>query len=87
MPLLVTGLPVFLRWRGRPPFGEPTAEQLVDVCDRLIVDSGEWPDVPGAYRELPLRPHGVLRHRLAAHRALAPRAGRPLAGDRQGAAS
>ena len=53
MPLLVTGLPVFLRWRGRPPFGEPTAEQLVDVCDRLIVDSGEWPDAPEAYRELP----------------------------------
>jgi glucose-6-phosphate dehydrogenase assembly protein OpcA len=53
MPLLVTGLPVFLRWRGRPPFGEPTAEQLVDVCDRLIVDSAEWTDVPEAYRELP----------------------------------
>ena len=53
MPLLVTGLPVFLRWRGRPPFGDPTAEQLVDVCDRLIVDSGEWPDVPEAYRDLP----------------------------------
>jgi len=55
MPLLVTGLPVFLRWRGRPPFGEPTVEQLVDVCDRLIVDSGEWPDVPAAYRDLPFR--------------------------------
>jgi hypothetical protein len=53
MPLLVTGLPVFLRWRGRPPFGEPTAEQLIDVCDRLIVDSSEWPDAPAAYRELP----------------------------------
>jgi glucose-6-phosphate dehydrogenase assembly protein OpcA len=54
MPLLVTGLPVFLRWRGRPPFGEPTVEQLVDVCDRFIVDTGEWPDVPAAYRELPI---------------------------------
>ncbi|MEP6910247.1 MAG: glucose-6-phosphate dehydrogenase assembly protein OpcA [Actinomycetota bacterium] len=53
MPLLVTGLPVFLRWRGRPPFGELAVEQLIDVCDRFIVDSGEWPDVPGAYRELP----------------------------------
>jgi glucose-6-phosphate dehydrogenase assembly protein OpcA len=53
MPLLVTGLPVFLRWRGRPPFGELVAEQLVDVCDRLIVDSGEWLDVPEAYRDLP----------------------------------
>ncbi len=53
MPLLVTGLPVFLRWRGRPPFGERAVEQLIDVCDRFIVDSGEWPDVPAAYGDLP----------------------------------
>lgn len=53
MPLLVTGLPVFLRWRGRPPFGEPAAEQLIDVCDRFIVHSDEWPDAPEAYRDLP----------------------------------
>jgi glucose-6-phosphate dehydrogenase assembly protein OpcA len=53
MPLLVTGLPVFLRWRGRPPFGELAVEQLIDVCDRFIVDSGEWPDVPEAYSDLP----------------------------------
>ena len=53
IPLLVSGLPVFLRWRGRPPFGEPQFEGLVDVCDRLIVDSLEWPDVPDAYAELP----------------------------------
>jgi hypothetical protein len=52
-PLLVPGLPVFLRWRGRPPFGEPEADQLIDVCDRLIYDSKEWPDVPQAYTELP----------------------------------
>jgi glucose-6-phosphate dehydrogenase assembly protein OpcA len=52
-PLLATGLPVFLRWRGRPPFGKPEAEQLLDVCDRFIVDSREWPDVPEAYKELP----------------------------------
>jgi glucose-6-phosphate dehydrogenase assembly protein OpcA len=52
-PLLVSGLPVFLRWRGRPPFGEPEAEQLLDVCDRFIADSKEWPDVPQAYAELP----------------------------------
>jgi len=53
IPLLVSGLPVFLRWRGRPPFGAPEAEQLVEVCDRLVVDSREWPDVPDAYGELP----------------------------------
>jgi glucose-6-phosphate dehydrogenase assembly protein OpcA len=52
-PLLVPGLPVFLRWRGRPPFGEVEAEQLLDVCDRFIADSREWPDVPQAYADLP----------------------------------
>jgi glucose-6-phosphate dehydrogenase assembly protein OpcA len=52
-PLLVPGLPVFLRWRGRPPFGAPEAEQLIDVCDRFIGDSREWPDTPEAYAELP----------------------------------
>jgi glucose-6-phosphate dehydrogenase assembly protein OpcA len=52
-PLLVPGLPVFLRWRGRPSFGEPEADQLIDVCDRLIYDSQEWPDTPEAYAELP----------------------------------
>ena len=52
-PLLVSGLPVFLRWRGRPPFAKPEAEQLLDVCDRFIADSKEWPDVPEAYAELP----------------------------------
>ena len=52
-PLLVPGLPVFLRWRGRPPFGEPEADQLIEVCDRFIGDSTEWPDVPEAYTQLP----------------------------------
>jgi glucose-6-phosphate dehydrogenase assembly protein OpcA len=52
-PLLVSGLPVFLRWRGRPPFGKPEADELIDVCDRLIYDSKEWPDTPQAYSELP----------------------------------
>src|SRR5436190_18342514 len=51
-PLLVPDLPVFSRWRGRPGFGEPEFEQLVDVVDRLIVDSSEWGDLPDAYREL-----------------------------------
>jgi hypothetical protein len=52
-PLLVSGLPVFLRWRGRPAFGQPEVDQLLEICDRFIVDSTEWPDVPDAYRELP----------------------------------
>lgn len=51
-PLLVSDLPVFVRWRGRPPFGAPELEQLVDLADRLVVDSVEWPDLPSAYLEL-----------------------------------
>ena len=51
-PLLISDLPVFLRWRGRPPWGAPELEQLVRVADRLIVDSTEWPDLPADYAGL-----------------------------------
>jgi hypothetical protein len=51
-PLLLPDLPVFLRWRGRPPFRTGEFRQLAEITDRLIVDSAEWPDVPGAYAEL-----------------------------------
>jgi hypothetical protein len=50
--LLISDLPVFLRWRGEPPWRHPELEQLVDVIDRLIVDSTEWDDVPHAYGAL-----------------------------------
>jgi glucose-6-phosphate dehydrogenase assembly protein OpcA len=52
-PLLLPDLPAFLRWRGLPPFGESHFEGLIEVVDRLIVDSTEWPDVPESYRRLP----------------------------------
>ena len=51
-PLLVSDLPVFVRWRGVPPYGDSAFEELIDVADRLIVDSTEWPDLPGSYRGL-----------------------------------
>ncbi len=50
LPLLISDLPAFCRWRGRPQFGERSFEQLVDVVDRLVVDSAEWGDL--GYREL-----------------------------------
>ena len=53
-PLLISDLPTFCRWRGEPPWGKPELEQLVDVCDRLVVDSSEWPRVPAAYEQLAL---------------------------------
>jgi glucose-6-phosphate dehydrogenase assembly protein OpcA len=51
-PLLITDLPTFCRWRGLPPWGKPELEQLVDVCDRLVVDSSEWRGLPAAYTKL-----------------------------------
>jgi Glucose-6-phosphate dehydrogenase subunit len=44
LPLLVSDLPVFCRWRGEPPFGASPFEQLVDIVDRLVVDTAEWSD-------------------------------------------
>jgi glucose-6-phosphate dehydrogenase assembly protein OpcA len=51
-PLLLPDLPVFLRWRGLPPFGAQPFEELIDVVDRLIVDSTEWPGLPAPYAQL-----------------------------------
>ncbi len=51
-PLLISDLPVFCRWRGEPPFGLVELEQLLDVVDRLVVDSEEWEDLPFAYKRL-----------------------------------
>ena len=51
-PLLVSDLPVFLRWRGEPPWESQELEQLVGITDRLIVDSTEWDDLPYPYRRL-----------------------------------
>ena len=51
-PLFLPDLPVFLRWRGTPAFGDRPFERLVDVIDRLIVDSTEWPDLAASYERL-----------------------------------
>jgi hypothetical protein len=52
LPLLISDLPVFCRWRGRPEWESPEFGQLMGIVDRLIVDSTEWPDLPGAYARL-----------------------------------
>ena len=51
-PLLVPDLPVFLRWRGECPWGSPQLDELVDVADRLVVESSEWPDPESAWERL-----------------------------------
>jgi hypothetical protein len=82
-PLLLPDLPVFLRWRGLPPFGERPFEELVDVVDRLIVDSTEWPELQAPYAQLvEIFDRGDrLRHRLGAHEPLATAARIALARD------
>jgi hypothetical protein len=75
VPLQIPDLPVFLRWRGRPPFGTPQFEQLVGVTDRLVVDSSEWRGLPGAYRRLAKCFDRVVVSDLAWARTLRWRAG------------
>jgi glucose-6-phosphate dehydrogenase assembly protein OpcA len=52
MPLLISGLPVFCRWRGRPRFGEQELDELTQVADRFVIDSREWDDPVGDYPRL-----------------------------------
>jgi Glucose-6-phosphate dehydrogenase subunit len=75
VPLLVPDLPVFLRWRGPLPFGAQELEQMVDVVDRLVVDSREWTDVSGDLARLPELFHRVAVSDIAWARTLPWRAG------------
>jgi hypothetical protein len=50
LPLIVADLPVFVRWRGQPVFGEKQWSELIGVADRVIVDSSEWDEL--RFREL-----------------------------------
>jgi len=52
LPLLISDLPVFLRWRGVPTWGSQELDQLLGIIDRLIVDSTEWDDLPVEYGHL-----------------------------------
>lgn len=52
LPLLISDLPAFCRWRGEPAWGGSALEQIAAVCDRLVVDSSEWPRVLDGYAGL-----------------------------------
>ena len=53
MPLLIPDLPVFLRWRGEPWFGDPALDQLTEIADRLVLDSDEWGECDATMMQLP----------------------------------
>jgi glucose-6-phosphate dehydrogenase assembly protein OpcA len=52
MPLLISDLPVFCRWRGEPTWGSGELDQLVDLADRLVIDSREWHEPTRGYARL-----------------------------------
>jgi glucose-6-phosphate dehydrogenase assembly protein OpcA len=52
VPLLVSDLPVFCRWRGEPRWGSSELEEIVGLADRFVVDSSEWRGTPDSYARL-----------------------------------
>jgi glucose-6-phosphate dehydrogenase assembly protein OpcA len=51
-PLLIHDLPTHVWWPGDPPFADPVFQQLVDVADRLIIDSADFGDLLTGMRRL-----------------------------------
>jgi Glucose-6-phosphate dehydrogenase subunit N-terminal domain len=51
-PLLIHDLPTLVWWPGDPPFSDPTFDQMVDLCDRLIIDSVDFSDLALGMRRL-----------------------------------
>lgn len=53
VPLLISDLPAFCRWRGEPGWQSGEFRELATVVDRLVVDSSEWKGrLPTAYESL-----------------------------------
>jgi glucose-6-phosphate dehydrogenase assembly protein OpcA len=52
LPLLLSDLPAFCRWRGEPPWRGSAFGEVVDIVDRLVVDSAEWRSPGTAYGRL-----------------------------------
>jgi glucose-6-phosphate dehydrogenase assembly protein OpcA len=44
-PLLIHDLPTHVWWPGDPPWGDPVFNQLVEMGDRVIVDSADFTDL------------------------------------------
>lgn len=71
LPLLISDLPAFCRWRGEPDWRGEALAELTGVVDRLVVDSSEWPRLPSAYEKLAGLFDGVGVSDLAWRRTLA----------------
>ena len=50
--LLIHDLPTLLWWPGEPPIGDPFFRAMAEVCDRVIVDSSDFPEPASALANL-----------------------------------
>jgi len=44
-PLLIHDLPTHIWWPGDPPFADPVFDQLIEMGDRVIIDSSDFGDL------------------------------------------
>jgi glucose-6-phosphate dehydrogenase assembly protein OpcA len=51
-PLLIHDLPTHIWWPGDPPFADPVYGQLVEMGDRLVIDSADFGDLLAGLRRL-----------------------------------
>ena len=51
-PLLIHDLPTHVWWPGDPPFRDPVFDQLVEIGDRVLVDSSDFGDLLGGLRRI-----------------------------------
>jgi len=51
-PLQIHDLPTLVWWPGDPPFADPVFDQLVELSDRLIIDSTDFSDLLVGFRRL-----------------------------------
>jgi glucose-6-phosphate dehydrogenase assembly protein OpcA len=51
-PLLIHDLPTHVWWPGDPPFAHPVFDQLVEMADRVLVDSADFTDLIAGLRRL-----------------------------------
>jgi glucose-6-phosphate dehydrogenase assembly protein OpcA len=49
-PLLIHDLPTHIWWPGDPPFADAVFDQLIEMGDRIIVDSSDFIDLLGGLR-------------------------------------
>ena len=70
LPLLLSDLPAFCRWRGEPRWSASAFGEILDVVDRLVVDSAEWRVAGPRLRaaRAGLRSRGGVRPRVLAGR-------------------